>query len=510
MQTVIQTTLLDKIESLLADSHPFGDCALIQANTILRYQRRLALLAEHWPVAGELLAVLPKAKETVCQRIIGDPIVRSAINQGIAHFKLNMTSPELNIDLLADVLRCATQHLAADRIETPLEAGAVENLRLGQAPNHAWIWCDDHAEDAAGQGFRALMARCAPLLALHTPDAETYQNLVQGLELLHHLLPSLTSSAMAHVQLVAVAGIGEADWEAWRTQRKRSPMESLTIFDIPATIFVSPASVNSPWKAAETLLHEALHEKWYDLRHTHFMLRRNYRFEASPQIRAWWNQDSPENSNQWPICRSLAVFHVYGQLALFFTQAARRLAEFEPRYGSFGKVDPLVQARRSFDRAQYLGHQLLAHRSELGTTGVQFVAWMLELLSSFDPSPAEPTAYMHLVLDHYRRQTTGFLSKCAKAGAVPDDVPEIQALIDREEQMADRVLTALGRRFRSADAKGLVPQRQVMAQALGSIPTSDFERPLPGEGEISLAQFVYGIVQSSGSLLTTLTVEPQS
>jgi hypothetical protein len=507
MQTTIKTMPLDKVEAILAHSAPFCDVALIQANTMLRYQRRLALLAEHWPEAGELLAALPKANEVVRQRVMGDPVVRSAINRGIACFKFDKSYPE--IDTLADVLRSAAHHLEANRFETPLEAGANESMKLGSAPNHAWIWCDDHAEDAAGQGFRSLMARCAPTLILHTPDTETYQNLLQGLELLTQLLPELAKSAMAHVQLVAVAGVSEADWEGWRTERKRSPLESLTIFDVPGTIFVSPSSVNSPWKAAETLLHEALHEKWYDLRHTQFMLRREYRSDTSPLIRAWWNQDLPENSNQWPVCRSLAVFHVYAQLALFFTEAARQQAEFEPRYGSFGKVEPGLQARRSFDRAQYLGHQLLAHRDELGTTGVQFVEWMLSLLASFDPSPREPLAYMHLTLDLYERQTTGALNKCAKAGVEPESLPGIQALVDREVQMVERVLTALGRRWEASAIKGFGSERQWIAKVLRSLPTSDFERPLPGAPQVSLAQFVYGHVQDSGSQLNTLATEFQ-
>src|ERR1041385_6731304 len=176
--------------------------------------------------------------------------------------------------------------------------------------------------------------------------------------LLTQLLPKLTRSVLNHVHLLVV--LQAADRKRWEDARCFLPFYSFSTSMIPGTVFLSKGILKNPWQAAESLLHEALHQKNNDLEQTHSMLRPDYTSEYSPRIPAPWNRSHSDESNYWPVCRAVAAFHVYVHLALFFKAVEHRAGELEKRYGPLGQLDPVFAGRRALDRAHYLGNKIKA------------------------------------------------------------------------------------------------------------------------------------------------------
>lgn len=386
-----ETLTLLTVEDSLARSKPFGDWEYINECLWTRYNRRLEMLAEHFHVANILLESLRKASSQNRFLVLGDPLVRMAIDTALGHFKIK--AGHVSLEDLEAVLSIAADHLKDNKCVSPLEAGACQSIRIVTPSHHAWIWCEERTEDVLGQIFYRLFKQHVVGLTLRTPDEHVQKMLVSGSQLLNRLLPELACSALNHVYLVAVVD-------------SNSPkFTSVTHPGIPGTIFLSPSVLKTPWQAAEYLLHEALHQKFIDLEHTHSMLRRNYQVtEDSPLIRPLWNRGRPNKSISWSIDRALTVCHVYTCLALFFTVVERRSTEFEKLYGSLNNLDPIISARRAFDRAHYLSHELKQFDQELGLAGRRCVNWLTDILNIFDPYPPQSGSYVHLLLDLYERE----------------------------------------------------------------------------------------------------------
>ncbi|MDQ3775829.1 MAG: HEXXH motif-containing putative peptide modification protein [Pseudomonadota bacterium] len=290
--------------------------------------------------------------------------------------------------------------------------------------------------------------------------------LVKGTRLLGELLPKLARSALNHLHLVAVV---------------TSPLQvtSVTNPSIPGAAFFSPLVLKHPWRAAEFLLHEALHLKFIDLEHTHSMLRRGYAAEGSPRIRAVWNRSQPDGSNEWPANRVLTVLHVYTSLALFFRAVELRVQEIGERYGSLYDLNPGVAACRALDRAYYLALNVKDVRQELGLAGERFADWLLGLLEALDPRTRSAHLNAHLLLDLYERETEQItrviagaslleLRSKAKysnfAGASLQQV--IGDLVQSEVASTDRLLSDIGGGI--SPFAGTDDECQVLSTAMGN------------------------------------------
>jgi hypothetical protein len=135
--------------------------------------------------------------------------------------------------------------------------------------------------------------------------------------------------------------------------------------------------------------------------------------------------------------------HVYVTLALFFSLVERRGRELEDAFGPLADLDPALEARRSFDRARFLGRELRRHEAELGQAGRRFVTWLSDTLDGFDPSPRPQDADVHLLLDLYERETAELEGALAE---LPSDAPVaglVQDIIARESTVAAEALSLL-------------------------------------------------------------------
>jgi hypothetical protein len=158
------------------------------------------------------------------------------------------------------------------------------------------------------------------------------------------------------------------------------------------------------------LLHESLHQKLYDFRHTHSLLAEDLSADWQPgagaaAVRAIWNVGGASAASAWDTFRSIAAFHVYVHLAAFSVQVERRRTELGRRFGALpeGTGPAMTNRREAFERAQFLGRRIKdACWQEMGPAGRLFVAWLGSVLGAIDRAPPpRDSLYLHLLLDRY-------------------------------------------------------------------------------------------------------------
>ncbi|WP_437733587.1 aKG-HExxH-type peptide beta-hydroxylase [Sorangium sp. So ce1335] len=432
--------VLKAVEDALANSRPFGDCDHIHACTWRHEERRLEMLEGHVPPSRALLAALRGAGAARRRRrVLGDPVVRAAIHDALGHHRLRVSHPRP--EEMEQVLREAAAHAAAHdadaRRDAPLAAGSARAVRLGEAPHHGFVWCGGDDDRPFSRRFAALFRQRLPWLRPAAPDAHERDTLAQGARLLDALLPELARSALAHTQLVVVAGPdGHAPAQA-------RGFRSATVAGLFGTIVLGPVTLKTPWSAAEHLLHESMHLKFIDLELTHSLLRKGYRIDGSPVVSPPWHRRDPSGLRDWTVNRMLTVLHVYVALALFFRAVERRAPALEAEFGPLGDLDPALQARRSFDRAHFLAHALRRHEGELGAAGRKFCAWLDGLLAALDPSPPPAGSEVHLLLDLYAREAAALRDRLARGAAPPPAARLVDEIATTELRAARDVLAAL-------------------------------------------------------------------
>jgi hypothetical protein len=423
-------------EAVLAETRPFGDSIYIRDQFHIAYKRRLQKISVAIPAADALLTALEAADASSQYYVLGDTVVRCAIQQALRQVVTNTHYGLPRADL-ANVFLAATQHVMRGSYRGPLESGAVTPERLGPNPWHGWIWSEDHSDDVFGRAFQFIVAENYGD-ALCTPDAQHLAMLRKAASLLEELMPSLARSALSHAHVIAVfPGSG-----AWKGKASSSQ------YRVSGTIFLNREALDNPWWVAEHLLHEALHQKLYDFRHGHSVLAR----DALPYqealadgqlIVAAWNSPGLTALNAWDTHRVLAAFHVYVHLALFATLAESRAPELHHEYGPLdGAGRPMTASRQACDRARYLGEQVRAWCwEELGLAGQGLVDWLSSILNVLDPSPPPSGACVHLLLARY----TAEAKRVEQHGPLAAGVAPRLALLMRGEVARTRhVLERLG------------------------------------------------------------------
>lgn len=486
-----------RLEAVLARYRPFGDWQYIDERTWARYQRRLETLAASLPAARPLLAALTGASAESRYHVLGDPVVRSAIDITLAATALGASSPKR--DDIEAVFDAAARHLADGRCAPPLNAAARMDIRLGPAPHHAWVWCEERDADAFGSMFLRLVDELlGPGSALRTPDDDARSTLRDATHLLGELLPALARSALDHVHLVAVVDV---------VDRRHMPFESVSAYSIPGTVLLSAAALDNPWRAAERLLREAMHQKQHDLQHTHSLFS-GLGLVDSPPITALWRRSRPHSSNQWSVSRAFGAFHVYVHLALFFTVAERRAAELTRIHGPI-HVDPAAAARRALDRAHYLAGEIRRVGWHLlGPAGQRMVDWLFDILTELDPALPPAGTHVHLLLDRYEAEAREVGKLVAPRSARPillrliatelAAARWIAAWIGGSSQLPDPSIIEvlhripdreLGQAFKSA--------RAIISQFLHGATPDDLALVVDGATGQTLAQVIEALVEES-------------
>jgi HEXXH motif-containing protein len=203
-----------------------------------------------------------------------------------------------------------------------------------------------------------------------------YRTIQGGADILLALVPKLTASVLPHAQMIGVVDVlAPADPEAmFRTEI----FESASTDTIPGTVFLSPNSLANSWRAAEALLHEAAHNKLFELIMSCSILREGYaQKESEVSVLAFWNKENPSNPRDWSVDRALLACHVYVYLALFFAIIERNVKHDDVRIATGGAIDASRTAGTSFARASYLEEQLRQRAwGEMGENGHELMDWM--------------------------------------------------------------------------------------------------------------------------------------
>jgi len=448
---------VDVFDELLTRQRPFGDSEYLIEQLHARYRQRLGKISSLLPVAGSLSSALEMATPLRQYRTMGDPVVRHAVHQALRHAsngdqgghpplgqpgKLASPPPPSAdgwaLDDCEEVLRETLGHLeSAHREGGPLESGGVGLRRLGRQPGDGSIWSEEHGDDLFGRSFRKIVHDNFQGEPLCTPSAADLARLAKGAELLGVLMPLSARSVLSHMHLAVIV----PHTGGWK--RKGSCSEYM----ISGTIFLNREMLRNPWWVAEHLLHEALHQKLYDFRHTHSLLMEDLSpeppsLENAATVHSIWNVGGATGSSGWDTFRAVAAFHVYVHLAVLCVQIERRKGELLKRFGPADAPGPaMTQRREAFERAQYLGrHIKQACWQELGPAGRMLVAWLTSILNALDPAPPpSDTRYLHLVLNRYMAEAT----LLANRELSPEVDTRLAKLADDEAGTIRRVLIAL-------------------------------------------------------------------
>jgi len=175
--------------------------------------------------------------------------------------------------------------------------------------------------------------------------------------LLREVLPELTPGLLRHVRYLAKITGPEA-------------AESVSTREISGTVFVSARCFEAPERLAEALLHEAVHQRFYDLMLTRSIFVPTYDTASAPTVAPEWHVDSPVKD--WPADRALAAAHVYVHLTVWFQQlqyyggisAQRREAAARSAYVAAWR------ARSLLDKIEAIAP------GQLGPAGLPFLAWL--------------------------------------------------------------------------------------------------------------------------------------
>jgi hypothetical protein len=431
---------LDRLDALVAEHRPFGDRDYLEEQVCARYIGRLEKLGARLPAAREFTRALESVEPHAQYRILGDPVLRYGVQQGLRRVLAN-ASDALPLGECEDLFRECARRLEEGRASLAPRSGGHDAHRLGGDASQAWIWSEDHPDDIFGRVFRKLMRDVFGPEPLHSPSAEDRARLAAGAELLGALLPWSARSALGHAHVIVLApNVG-----GWRQKGSCSDFKAIGV------VALNREMLQNPWWVAEHLLHESLHQKLYDFRHTHSLLARDLSPQASalPEARivySIWNVATAPKSNWWDVFRAIAALHVYVHIALLRLRVEERQAELAPRFGAPDALRPAMTSRReAVERSHYLGRQLArACWHELGPAGRLFVEWLLSVLNTLDPSPPPAdSVYLRLLVNRYLTEATIMAHKAASA----DLAARTEATVKNETTTVLSVLEAL-------DAKG--------------------------------------------------------
>jgi hypothetical protein len=416
------------LAGILVADRPFGESRYIQDEVSAVYARRLSGLSKVLPAAGDLADALVCTDEMRRYRLLADPVMRGAIQHGLAQVTTGVLNG-LSLADCADVFMRSVQLLG--QTSWPELPDAANARRLGEGLLDCWIWSNESSEDVWSRSFREL-TRYSFGEELCAPEAADLAMLRRAASLLHQVSPSLARSALSHVQGIAL----------FPQSGRWCNASSCSQFLLGGVIFLAKERLQNPWYVAEHLLHEALHQKLYDIRHTHSVLNGDFAAQehvSGIEVVSLWNNEDAPGSNVWAPARCLAAFHVYVHLAVFARLAARADEESAALEPGLDDVR-LVTADSAFKRAVYLGSQL-RHRcdEELGLAGQSLVDWLSQCLELTAEIPPESETRAALFLERYEREARRIESWVAGNRAVDGS---LDARFDELSQATEREIAS--------------------------------------------------------------------
>ena len=361
------------VERELAGHPVFGD-----TRGILDRARTLALMRlealSRGPSARELFRELRKeGNRRAAADVLDDPVVLRIGRELLEAVRRGERSPSGEAEA---VFAAVLHHLRRGPPGLPVAAGCAHHFRSRPSGPSITVWDPDVPETVVNRRFALFAGNLLSGLfperrsrCLLRPEPGFVDALRRGCDLLALLLPELSASVLDHVRLVGVLRDG------------RSSSASITFLAIPSTMFLS-GKIVKPWRAAETLLHEAVHLKMTDLATARSLYRPGALSlrDGAPTIRAIWRKEQGPLAD-WPIRRAWYAFHVYVHLALFFARV-ERMEEFLADDFGTPPVPGGLGLERALGRAGYLGEELAAHVERVfDLDGRRLFAWLRRMLS---------------------------------------------------------------------------------------------------------------------------------
>jgi hypothetical protein len=391
-----------RVDEALARQRPFGDSECIANRLRAVYERRLIKLADEFPVAGDIVDSLAMKDSAYARRVLADTAVRTVIE----HLRRAVATGRMSaynltpVDLCLDVLAALLDHLKAGVGPGPLNLSS--GPRVGTRPYHPWIWVDDRPSgDPFAKAYRWLIEAHYGGMPRPASDAEVGA-LQRGAHLLEELLPASAPSVMGHTQVVAVIPASGV-WER---------MQSSSQYLLGGNIFLSELIFNKPWLVCELIYHESIHQKLYDFRRGHTVLKEDAALDPDSLAKSEVWVQSPWNypDNQWDTHRVLAAFHVYVHVSLLSLRSEELSSDLEPIIGPRTGQTP---ARVALDRARYLGEKLVEPQcwAELDAGGQKLVEWLTAVVDFLDKDPPPRGAVLHLLLNRYEREADRVLRR---------------------------------------------------------------------------------------------------
>jgi len=198
------------------------------------------------------------------------------------------------------------------------------------------------------------------------PAFTTAHNRVRdGAQLASRVAPELVGDLLPHVALVAVLDAATS-----------GRLGSASVREYPGLVLM-PAPT-SALEAAEALIHEGAHQRFFDLAITRAMFGAN-QFSAPDFRPSWAAADAPH----WPLEQTFAAFHAYCCLAAFADALSTRRELRTPR-SSLLPVAP--------QRAAEIGDWLVRHGEFVGVDGHSLISGLLGQHPRGHPAPAPPTS----------------------------------------------------------------------------------------------------------------------
>jgi hypothetical protein len=333
-------TNADPVAPLQAlSSGDFGARFGIQADVGVFYESARDLLARALDVDTSLLD--PRA---------GPPWARTSTRAALDEaLEAIVTQP----DHARSIIQRAEVDLAA------LPEGSPSSDQVQTPPILLRGWNETAVARAVGQRLYGQLSRDG--VAVHAqvlePDSSHQEAFEAALAVLAEVVPVLAAEVLPHVTGVALV--------------RSSPR----VFDgahfnaVPQVVTLDEAILADTVFAAESLLHECLHQKLADLGLIRSIMSTPVEGEAR-SVRIPWGTSAPR---WWEPSRALAALHVYVHLGAFYWAVANDLGR------ALGPVDVMRERMlRSVRRAAYLGLRMTDadNASRLGRHGHLLCAWL--------------------------------------------------------------------------------------------------------------------------------------
>lgn len=370
------------IDQILGTDPRFGSAETIEARNLARLRLGLTVLGRRDDAAAELFGRLAGLDDAALRPIFYDPVLRNAFEDDLAALGERTGEGALK------------GYLARIRWDGagPCERLMARPYRPWPDRGVGWVWTEVRPEAADDPLMRRLEElKQGTLDELRetrwiSPDDALLDALATGGELLAGLLPHTGAGVFPHISLVGLAN-GETDDGVLYSLSGGDPL--------PSALVIAPERLATPWMVAETLLHEGMHLKYFDVLRTGSLIA-----DTAREVEVPWRV------TRWSFNRVMAALHVYVHMVLFYAAAAEAPADLRRRFGEppaseeIGPPTPgsVAAASGGFttsaERAGYLGRQaLLEHPDALTPTGRRFVRWMLDAVQPLLPSaPASEAA----------------------------------------------------------------------------------------------------------------------